>query len=157
MCLVLVSPLYLHIFWPFTSVLQNAKYRHLPSPILFNSFLPSAKSTWVNRRTRRVELLLGSQPQCCASAPARSLHQHSSHQHWRDPSFSKDWPKTRSPTCGTWSRNTLGVNRNPPWAGELGIIVSGPSCEFFRLALNVWAKKNKRVPEQKSTSWMSPA
>ena len=81
MCIILLSPLYLHIFWPFTSVLQNAKYHHLPSPILFNSYLPSAKSIWVNRRASRAELLQVRQPSCHASASAQSLLQPSSHQH----------------------------------------------------------------------------
>ena len=55
MCIIVVSPLYLHIFWLVTSVLQKAKYHHFPFPILFNSYLPSASSIWVNRRAKRAE------------------------------------------------------------------------------------------------------
>lgn len=66
MCIILVSPLYLHIFWPLTSMLQNAKYHHLPSRILFNSYLPSAKSIWVNRRASRESF-------CWAGSPLAML------------------------------------------------------------------------------------
>lgn len=44
MHIVLVSSLYLCTFWPFNSVLQNAKYRHLPTLSLLNSY-PQLKAS----------------------------------------------------------------------------------------------------------------
>lgn len=109
MCIILVSPLYL------------LKYHHLPSPILFNSYLPSAKSIGVKRRATS-ELLLGRQPSGHPSAPAWSLLQPSSNRHWLDPHLSKDWSKTGGPACRTQSRNMVS---DRVWS-QLWLLQSGP-------------------------------